>query len=191
MNIPPLPPRNNSEPVGLLPSAVVPARWHFIAALLALAGGLFGILGAFFTELFRGDLLVAFIGAPIIEEALKPSGLYLLLAKWPRALRTPVYAAMLAALGGIAFAAIENIVYFTVYIAEPGPDIILWRWTVNVAVHAVCSFIFGFGIDWKLAAGVRGQRKLLSSGKRFFFTAMALHSAYNILVTIFADKLNF
>ncbi len=185
---------NSPSPGGLLAPVAVPKKWHYLALLIALAGGLFGILGAFFTEFFRGDFLVAFVGAPIIEEVLKPSGLYLLLAKWPRALRSQFYTAMLAAFGGIAFAVIENIVYLTVYIENPTSEIILWRWTVNVAVHAVCSFIFGFGINWKLAASVRGQRKLLSSGKRFFFPAMALHSAYNITVTVlsvFTDKLAF
>lgn len=169
----------------------MPQRWHVLAVLIALAGGLFGILGAAFNEFFHGDLLVAFIGAPIIEEALKPSGLYFLLAKWPRALRNPLYTAMLAALGGVAFAVIENIIYFTLYIREPTSQIVIWRYTVNVAIHAICSFMFGFGIDWQLAASVRGQRKLLSSGKRFFFTAMAIHSLYNILVTIFAGRLGF
>ena len=191
MNIPPSLPTNSNEPVALLPSAVVPVRWHVFAILIALAGGIFGILGAAYTELFHGSLLAAYVGAPIIEEALKPSGFDLLLAKWPRVLRGRLYTAMLAVQGVLLSAVIENVVYLNVYIAEPSAQIILWRYTVGLGLHTICSFIFGFGINWQLAASVRGQRKLLSSGKRFFFTAMALHSLYNITVTVFASKLGF
>lgn len=192
MNILPLLPKNNNEPVALLPPApALSPRWHVYAILIALAGGLFGILGAAWNEFFHGDLLVAFVAAPIFEEVLKPSGLYILLAKWPRVLRTHLYTAMLAALGGLAFGIIESVLYVVVFVFEPSTPLIIWRFTVCLALHTVCSFIFGFGIDWKLAAGVRGQLKFLSSGKRFFIAAMALHSAYNILVTVFADKMGF
>lgn len=191
-NILPLLTKNSCEPVALLPPApAVSPRWQFYAVLLALAGGLFGILGAAWNEFIHGDLLVAFVAAPIFEEVLKPSGLYILLAKWPRVLRTRLYTAMLAALGGLAFGIIESVLYVTVFITEPSTQLIIWRFTVCLVLHMVCSFIFGFGIDWKLAAGVRGQLKFLSNGKRFFIAAMALHSVYNILVTVFADKMGF
>ena len=58
-------------------------RWQIMAPMIALAGRVFGILGAFYNEIFHGSFLVAFVGAPIIEEALKPSGVYFLLAKRP------------------------------------------------------------------------------------------------------------
>lgn len=164
--------------------ARVPAKWHILAPALALIGGAFGILGAFYNEILHGSVLVAFVGAPIIEEILKPAGAYLLLVKWPQALRNRFYTAFLAALGGIAFALIENLVYLNIYISNPSPEIILWRYTVNVGVHAVCSFIFGFGINQKLLASVKGETRFLSYGKRFFFTAMILHSLYNISAAV-------
>lgn len=141
-------------------------------------------MGAAYTEFFHGSFMAAFVGAPIIEESLKPLGVYLILAKWPLALRNRLYTAFLTMLAGVAFATIENLVYLNFYIQEPAPQLIFWRYTVCTAVHAGCSFIFGFGINQKLSASVRGETRLLSSGKRFFITAMALHSLYNITVVI-------
>jgi RsiW-degrading membrane proteinase PrsW (M82 family) len=184
MNIPLLPP-SSSPPIFLLPAPrPVSGKWHVQAPLLALAGGVFGILGAFITEATHSSLFGAFFAAPIIEETLKPSGLYLILAKWPRALRGRFYTALLAALGGITFALIENLVYLNIYIREPSQQVILFRYTACVGIHAVCSFIFGLGINRQLLASVSGETNFLSCCKRFFFTAMALHGLFNITVVI-------
>ncbi len=53
----------------------------------------------------------------------------------------------------------------------------------------MCSFIFGFGINQKLLASVRGETRLLSSGKRFFLTAIIVHSLYNVSAALFARRL--
>lgn len=158
--------------------------------MVALIGGVLGIPGAMFNELLHGSVLVTFVGAPIIEEILKPCGVYLLLAKWPHALRRRLYTAILAALAGFAFSLIENTVYFNLYIDDPSDNLLLWRYTVCVGTHTLFSFIFELGINEKLLASINGQSKFLSYGKRFFFTAIALHSLYNIPVTVFEQTLN-
>ena len=100
-----------------------------------------------------------------------------------------MYAAFLASLGGIAFAVVESIIYLNIYIAEPSPQLILWRYTVNIGIHAIGSFIFGLGINQKLLASIKGEIKLLSYGKRFYFTAIILHSLYNVTVVVLDGKL--
>jgi RsiW-degrading membrane proteinase PrsW (M82 family) len=155
-----------------------------VAPLLALVGGVFGTLGAIYNEALHGSFFLAYFGAPIIEESLKPAGLYLMLAKWPRVLRNRLYTAFLATLAGVTFAVLENLVYLNIYVEDPTPQLILWRYTACIGIHAICSFIFGLGINRSLLASVRGEIKFLSYGKRFFFTAMALHSIYNITVTV-------
>jgi RsiW-degrading membrane proteinase PrsW (M82 family) len=178
-------PSSDSPPILLLPAPKpVAKKWHGLALLLALVGGVFGILGAFLTEVTHSSLLGAYFAAPIIEEALKPSGLYLMLAKWPRVLRNQFYIASLSALAGITFSLIENLVYLNIYIREPTPQLIVFRYTACVGIHAICSFIFGLGINQKFLASIRGETSFLSYGKRFFFTAMVLHSLFNITVTI-------
>jgi hypothetical protein len=42
----------------------------------------------------RPGLLLPFIGAPIIEEALKPSGIVRMLLWWPLILRSQLYTAL-------------------------------------------------------------------------------------------------
>ncbi len=167
----------------------VPLRWRLLAPLIALAGGLFGIIGAIYTEALHGSLLVAFVGAPIIEEAVKPSGVYFLLFKWPTVLRSRVYTAFLSGLGGVSFALIEDLMYLHVYFPTHSPQLAVWRYTVCVALHGTASFIAGFGINKKLVAAVRGDIRFLAFDKRYFIAAMALHSLYNILITIFAGHL--
>jgi RsiW-degrading membrane proteinase PrsW (M82 family) len=162
----------------------VPTRWHILAPLLALSGGVLGVLGAAYTEITHGSFLSGFIGTPIIEEIFKPLGVYIILAKWPAALRGRLYTAILAMLAGIAFATIENWIYIHVYIKDPSPETILWRYTVCTAMHAGCSFIFGLGINSKLKAMVKGEVHFLSFGKRFFIPAIALHAIYNLVMTI-------
>jgi RsiW-degrading membrane proteinase PrsW (M82 family) len=168
----------------------VSRKWLILAPLLALAGGCFGIFGAFITELFHGSIFPAYIGAPIIEEVLKPSGIYLMLAKWPRVLRNQWYTACLAALSGICFAVIENLVYLNIYIDDPSSRVIMWRYTAGIGLHALCSFIFGFGINQKLIASIKGETRFLSCGKRFFIPAAVIHSLYNIGVTVITLRFN-
>lgn len=180
LSLPP-PPRQVPRPV--------PGRWLVLAPLIAMLGGLFGIIGAFYTELLHGSFLMAFVGAPMIEEALKPSGVYLLLIKWPAVLRSRLYTAFLAALSGIAFALIEDLIYLNIYYPAHSAQLALWRYTVCVAGHALFSFVAGFGINRKLVAAAQGEIKFLSFDKRFFIVAMILHSLYNISMAIFASNL--
>jgi RsiW-degrading membrane proteinase PrsW (M82 family) len=187
MNILPLPTSSSTETENNIQIAPVPGRWHLLAPLLALAGGIFGIFGAAYNEFFHGSLLVSFVGAPIIEEMLKPCGVYVLLAKWSHVLRNRFYTAFLSALGGLSFALIENLVYLNIYVPQHTQALVIWRYTVCVGVHMVCSFIFGFGINRELMASVKGERKFLSSGKRFFIPAMAIHSLYNISTLFFGS----
>lgn len=190
MNIHHLPEKNNRKD-HTLEERGVPFYWRVLAPLIAFGGGLFGVIGAMFTELTHKSFLIAFIGAPIIEEAMKPSGVYLLLIKWPGTLRNQRYTALLAALGGLAFALVENLLYLNIYVQKPSPQLVLWRYTVCVGVHTVCSFIAGHGINEKLLMAIRGNIKFLSFDKRFFIVAMVLHCLYNIFAVLFEGALGF
>ena len=178
-----------AEEESYLPEGAGPtAKWRVLGPLIALVGGVAGLVGAFIEEALRGGFLGPFVAGPIIEEVFKPTGVYLLLAKWPRALYGRLYTAFLAALGGLGFAPIENIIYTEVYFPEHSPEMWLFRYTAGLALHAGCSFIVGFGINQKLIAAVKGEIPFLSANKRFFIIPMVLHSVYNILaVVLFRD----
>jgi RsiW-degrading membrane proteinase PrsW (M82 family) len=133
----------------------------------------------------HGGILGPFVAAPIIEESLKPSGVYLLLARWPQALPSRFYAALLSALAGLVFGLIENTIYLSIYFPEHSHELVVFRYTGGLALHTVASFIFGLGINQKLIAAAKGEIPMFAANKRFFITAIGLHSAYNIAVVVF------
>ena len=164
-------------------------KWHLLAPLIAVFGTLPGIITILLEESRYLGYFGIFVAAPVLEEAFKPTGVYFILAKWPHALRrSRLYTAFLAALAGATFAVIENLLYLFVYIPDPSPQVVLYRWTVGLSVHSLCSFIVGLGINERLAASVRGDVPFLSGNRRFFFTAMLIHAAANVTGVILASQ---
>jgi hypothetical protein len=162
----------------------LPLKWYLLAPLIALIGGVFGILGAAAHEMGYGWYIGPFVAAPIFEEIMKPCGIYFLLAKKPEALLSRRYTAFLAALSGLTFALIENALYLNVYFPEHSQSMMIWRYTVCIALHTSCSYIVGLGINQRLAAWVRRKDRFLGGNSKYFFSAMALHSSYNIFAFI-------
>ena len=162
----------------------MPSKWRLLAPLIAMAGGVFAVGGAFLEEVLHASIFAPFVAAPIIEEAVKPAGVYLLLAKWPDTLRSQTYTAFLAALGGLFFAVIENILYLKVYIPEPTHTIVVVRWSGGLTMHMLCSFIVGFAINQRLLASMRGEVPFLSGYRKFFIIPVVIHSLYNVVAVI-------
>ena len=185
----PEPPTPGSPP-GTIPEATAARQplsrgkvLFVLAPGVALAGALLGIPGSIIQEAFA-DPLVVFFAGPMIEEATKPAGLYLLLAFRPEYLTGRLQAAALASGAGAAFGLIESALYVSVYVEDPTPEYVAFRFTVPVALHVVASFIFGLGITPRLRASVAGTVPLLSGSWPFFVAAVVLHSGYNITVTV-------
>ena len=156
-------------------------RWRIIAFLIAAGGGVLGVLGAIIQEWSQASLLITFVAGPMIEEVMKPCGVYLLLVRWPQALTTRIYTAFLAALGGLAFALVENLIYLQFYFPEHTQTLVVFRYSACLMMHMVCSFILGFGINQRLLASVRGEVPFLKGNKKFFLIAMIIHSLFNIM----------
>ena len=166
-------------------------RWRIITPLIALGGGLLGVLGAFFQEATRGFLLMVFVAGPMIEEVMKPTGVYLLLAFKPEALRRRIYTALLAALGGLAFAIVENLIYLRVYYSEHTHALVVMRYCAGLPMHVSTSFILGFGINCKLLSSIKGDIPFLQGNARYFIIPMVLHSLYNIAVVVLESRFGF
>jgi RsiW-degrading membrane proteinase PrsW (M82 family) len=168
------------------PVGPAPVYQYLLAFLMALIGGLLGIIGAIFQEgqTTFGFLLLPFLGAPIIEEALKPSGLYLALLWWPRALNSQLFTAILCSISGFVFGVIESIVYVTLYVEDPSDDFILYRFTVTLALHAVASFVVGLGINHRILDWAAGRSKLPKSSRNFYIAGVLLHAVYNTTAVI-------
>jgi len=141
------------------------------------------MLGAFFSEI-TGGVLSAFVAAPVGEEIFKPLGVYFLFGLRPWAVRNRFQTAALAALGGLSFALVESLIYVTVYFPNEGPEYLAFRFTVPVAMHVTCSLIFGLGITRQVFWNLTHGKGLPGRSWPFFVTAMAIHAAYNITVTV-------
>ncbi len=150
-----------------------------------MAGGALGIGGAVIAEIGSGGfLLLIFIGAPIIEEAFKPIGVYLGQVWFSQALRNRIYVALLCALSGVVFGLLESWVYVNVYVDDPSDAYTQFRYTVPVALHAAASFIVGLGLTYAVVNWVNGRGKLPKSSRNFYFGGVFLHSVYNTSAVI-------
>lgn len=154
---------------------------HYLLALvLALLGGVFGIIGAFVQELRAGiSPLIAVVGAPIIEEALKPSGIYVIVGRWPRLFERQLYIAALTAISGLVFGVIESLVYATIYVNNPSDAFLVFRFTVPVALHTLASFIAGWGVSPALFRWAGSGGGFPRASRNAFAAAILLHAIYN------------
>ena len=163
-----------------------PAYQYVLTIILAIVGGFLGILGAVIQEIQSTTtyILLPFLGAPIIEEALKPSGLYLALLWWPRALTSQLFTAMLCALSGLVFGVIESFVYVTLYVEDPSDEFIVFRFSVPLGLHAACSYLVGLGLNQQVIDWAAGRAKLPRATRNFYIAAVALHGAYNTIAVV-------
>jgi RsiW-degrading membrane proteinase PrsW (M82 family) len=173
-----------------------PPDWftHTRVILLSLAGGVLGIAGSFVGELQAGGfLLLVFIGAPIIEEAFKPIGVFLALACWPRALESRLYRALLCAGAGAVFGLVESAVYVWVYAPDHPDWYPAFRFTIPVFLHALASFTVGLGLDWRVVDWVNHGTRLPKRARNFYFAGVTMHSIYNTtaVVLVFAGVFDF
>ena len=165
--------------------------WLVTAGIVACAGP-FAILGAFMGtggSSFQWLLMVVF--APVVEETMK-NGLALMVVETrPFLFRSKAQIAICALSGGVVFAVIENFMYLYVYIPNPEPGLVLWRWTVCVALHTGCALIGAFGV-MRMWGDVwtRMERPTVSRAFPFLATAAAIHGAYNFLAVL-ADLTGF
>jgi hypothetical protein len=151
------------------------------AVALAMVGGLLGVPGAIFQELSSG---FALLSSPLIEEALKPMGVYLLLLCWPRAIRNCGQAAALSALGGLIFGLIEALLYVTLYNPHAGASFALYRFSVGVPMHVLCSFVMGSGLDRGLIHWAAGRAPFPRHTAQRYGQAAAIHMGFNVLAAL-------
>jgi RsiW-degrading membrane proteinase PrsW (M82 family) len=156
---------------------------HALAIVVAVIGCVLAIPAIVLQELQAGGLGI-FIGAPVIEEALKPAGIYILMLRWPRALHGRLHTAMLAALAGLTFGLIESFIYVELYFPEYGSDYALFRFTVPVLMHVLASSIVGYGLSRSIIDWAAGRTLFPKVTRNFYFAAVALHAIYNTSAVI-------
>ena len=160
------------------------AVWLYAIALL---GGLLGTAGAMYKAALAGPTLVwvVVLVGPAIEEVFKPIGVIFLLDKRPDWIRRPLEPILMAALGAAVFATLENYMYVAVYAADRSAAFVVYRLVVCTAMHVGASAVFGLGLAkmWRHIRQ-RGGHFDIDVCFRYYVAAVAIHAAYNALVTV-------
>lgn len=157
------------------------ARPWAVTALVALSAGPWAVLGAFMGSGGTAFSILAIIMfGPVAEETMKIAAATYVVEKRPYLFTTSAQIIIAALAGGLAFGALENLLYLNTYIPDPKPGMIRWRWTVCIAMHAGCSLVAALGLvrTWR-DAWRRTGRPRLTLGYPYLVAAIAIHGAYN------------
>ena len=152
------------------------------AVLAAVLSGPFAILGALIGT--GGALSVVFlvvVMAPLVEEMLKIAGPLYLAEVRPWLVPSARSLVLIAVCSGLVFAAIENLFYLEVIIADPTAEIIRWRWTFGPLVHGIGSLVAGIGVArmWHFL-DVHNRRPDFKVAAPWIVAAAILHGGYNL-----------
>jgi RsiW-degrading membrane proteinase PrsW (M82 family) len=144
------------------------------------------VLGAFFAGGGSLSLLIVVaVVAPVAEEVLKAAGALFLAEQRPWLVPAAWTLVAVTAVAGLVFAAIENAVYLWVYIDDPTPEVIRWRWVFGPLVHGTGSLLAGIGVA-RMWADVdrRAVPPRFTLAAPWLVAAMIVHGFYNGAVTI-------
>lgn len=167
-----------------------------MTGLLVLAAGPWAVLGALVQSgtvdvrfHFGGiPLLIAVaVLAPVVEEVMKVAAALYVVERRPYFFKSAWQIALCALSGGLVFGVLENLIYLNVYIRDPSPFLIQWRWIVCTSLHVVCTGLAGLG----LVRVWRDHRRMLrppniSLAFPFLAAAMVLHGLYNLFAMVVA-----
>ncbi len=152
---------------------------------VAMLAGPWAVLGALLSaSLDEGSSISSVVGmvfiGPAVEEIMKVALLAYVVERRAYLLKSGGQVLVCAFAGGVVFAAIENLMYLRVYIDNPSPALVAWRWSVCVALHGACSLIAGGGLlrVWSRIWST-GRRPELLAAFPFTLAAITLHGVYN------------
>jgi RsiW-degrading membrane proteinase PrsW (M82 family) len=118
--------------------------------------------------------------APVVEESIKPLGLYFLKEEEKTVLRLGDWA-LLGAFAGLGFALLENGLY-ALEVSTHGAGIVATllglRTLLCIPIHMTATTITGFGV------GVWARTGRAGYFLRFLVLAMLVHGLYNFTMTV-------
>lgn len=166
------------------------AGW-FTAAMLALAGGPLAVLAALFKSGQTGvaglsTLVLAVVFGPAAEEALKIALAWCVVEVKPYLFRRPGQIRLSTAGAALLFAVIENLIYLNIYVPNPDLALVVWRWTVCVALHTGCTLLASNGLIRVWHRTITELRPpQLSDGLPELAWAIVIHGFYNLVAIFF------
>jgi hypothetical protein len=157
------------------------AKSLLVSLLMALAAGPLAVFGAFYGADSGGVLGLVIMG-PLVEEVMKVALPLWAAERRPYLFKSGLQILLCAFAGGLAFAVIENLLYLNVYVPDPSRALVVWRWTVCVALHISCSTVAGIGLYrmWDEAM-TRQRRPQMPVAGLYLVLAVVGHGLYNAL----------
>ncbi len=155
------------------------------AIVAAVVSGPFAVVGALTGPggALSAVVLVVVV-APLVEEVLKAAGALYLAEVRPWLVHSAVALVIVTVCSGLVFAAIENAMYLWVYIEDPTPEVIRWRWIFGPLVHGTGSLLAGIGAArmWlRLHSGA--NRPEFTVAMPWVIAAAVVHGGYNAFAT--------
>jgi len=153
--------------------------------ILSLVAGPLAVVSVFITGNPAYGALTMVVAGPVIEEMGKIVAPLVLMERNPAHFLNRTQLLLCALASGLLFAVIENFLYLKVYIPNPSPTLIAWRWSVCVVLHAGCSLIAGLGLArmWS-----ESREKLIppsmKTGSPYLIVAAVIHGAYNFIAIL-------
>lgn len=155
---------------------------------LCAASGVFAVFCAFAKGALGFGLIAVAVGAPVVEEMAKIVLALMWLEKEPWRFRS-ISAIVIACLASaLAFATIENLLYFNVYIPKDRltVGIILYRLIVCTLMHVCCTMVSAYGLARAWREAKKGLCAFSTTAVTpYLVVAMVVHGLYNAVATIF------
>lgn len=156
---------------------------YLAVTLAVLSAGVLAVAGTFigtYLQQVSGGIMGIVVFGPTIEEVMKVFAVVWILERKPWLLPNRAAVIVAALAGALGFAVIENLIYVHVYIPDPTPQIIVWRWTVCTTLHVAATGITTVGLVrlWKRAM-TRFVPVQLPMAFPYLVGAIVLHGAYN------------
>jgi predicted RNA-binding Zn-ribbon protein involved in translation (DUF1610 family) len=150
----------------------------FIVFAATLLGGPWAVIGALLSN--ESGLIGIVTFGPICEEVMKIAIIAIIVEVRPYLIKTSAQLFLAATGSALMFSFIENMLYLNVYIDNPSHEIILWRWTACVGMHASCSFIAVSGLArvWKKTT-TELRPPQLSRATPWLIAAIVVHGCFN------------
>ncbi|MFN9720274.1 MAG: PrsW family glutamic-type intramembrane protease [Planctomycetota bacterium] len=158
--------------------------WWVTCCTVIVAGPL-AIVGTLVQGMISSGLTLVVVMGPTTEEIMKVAIPLWIVERRPWWFRSSAQILVCGFCSGLAFAAVENVMYLNLYVPNPTLGLTQWRWSVCVLMHAGCSVIASLGVAriWQQVFITR-SRPELSSGALLVFTAILLHGTYNAMAML-------
>jgi hypothetical protein len=172
-------------------AATTPVETSWIVTLATvIVAGPAAVLGTLWNTGMSVSAWVAIVVlGPALEEVMKVALPLWLVERRPWLIRSNIQLLLCALAGGLAFAVVENFLYLHVYVDDPSPALVRWRWTVCVALHTGCSAIASVGLMQIRRQMLKRQAPPQVGDAAGWLTAAFLaHAAYNAFALLINER---